>query len=516
MSDDTKDFHDEWIQFLNEEELEEIDFRGMAAKARDLGGNIGAKSRTAGRAGAAAAGRAGKALKKQFTTGAKTAASQVGLGKHSQLSFADQEKAWSGMQQMSKAHANPETINKQIILANLNNLPRLDKPADWYITLKTLEKTAGPEAFSNVLPPSVTMDGLLYWWKGRSKGGNVGMDYALKANLQNLESAWKDPEVELAEDQKTALITPGPHISQAGAIDTIVLGYLNQRYKGKSYAAIQQDFRTGRSELLKALRGGPNSLYNPDGRFFGGEGANSKPYAKPSENLTAAALAILSAGASSNASVEEPPSEEEQEAETPTEKPAVPRAAENFDRILQRETENLLSSAQTLDEKIRLPKKKCPKTPTSKLAKEFILQAPNEGRPNPLVSLRKTTLKNFDTIPPLIPGLEAIVKSQAGQLTIAHRDEAKAAIAAFVDKLKVAMEGEFNSYVHLLTKLWKEKLDLAFKKYVKLRRKADLKQCKEKLKAAKEKDTEEELGDDDELLPLAESIENKWKRLALT
>ena len=505
MSDEAKDFHDDWRKFLNEEEeLEELFGRAGAAQRQALANK-----------GQAALKSTAKGAAKQFRDAGSTIASKVGAGHHGQLSFKDQEAAWKGMSNKPDWTKNPDEVKKQYVIANNKNLAILNDLRDWMITLKGMAEGTG------VNTPIKTMDGLAYWWMGRSHVSKADQQRwaSLESKAKIMADAWpKDAnKIELGEDGESVVFVRAPVPSFPGAIDVLVMRYLNSRYKGKSYAAIEKDWRTGVSELEEALMGSAGTLYNKEDGLLGGK----TPYRDPARGLNTAAKKVIIDGMRANPGVEEPerpqwpPSEATPEEEPPEE---IDLAAEGIGDTLEREAAELLISESDLAE-LSLPsfgrkkKKKCPITPRKVLKHEFKLNVPAGWKEKgPLVSMRSLE-EGFDAIPSLYDGMKEMWSQQ--NLNPAQMAEAEEAYKIFEPKLKIAFVSRFDGYVKFLIKLWKDRLDETFRKYEKLRIKADKLKCKRE--AAGEggeggAPTPEEVPTP---APVRESVEDRWKRLAL-
>ena len=449
MSDEANQFHDDWNEFLNEEErLEEL-----FGRAKDLASRAGKKW------DAAKASDMGKALGKKFTDAGSTIASKVGAGPHGQLSFKDQEAAWKGMSNLPDWTKDPVRVKRQYVIANNKNLAELNDLHDWMVTLTGMAKETGEQSAVQ------TMGGLAYWWTGRSEVSDTDKQRwaSLESKAKTVADAWPEDanEIELGEDGKSAVFSGAPKISSPGAIDVMVLRYLNERYKGKSYAAIENDWRTGKAELNESLE----KIYNKEAGLLGGD----KPYREPATGLVGAAKDVIRSGIEANRSVEEP-------APADTEAPATPPVERS------RAAEGVSNSHKSKLNEIGLPKfrrnkkKKCPKIPLRVLKQDFKLINSDPATPT-LVIIGSLEEEGFDVIPPLYEGMKEIWQQQ--DLNTAQRKEANEAYVIFEEKLKKAFRDPFYDYVKFLIKLWKTRLKQTFESYVQLREAANQASCKE-------------------------------------
>jgi len=418
MSDEALQFHDDWSEFLNEEErLEELFGRAGSAQRQALAnkGKAAVASTVAG-------------AKKQFRTAGSTIASKVGAGHHGQLSFKDQEAAWKGMSNLPDWTKKPEEVKKQYVMANNKNLAELNDLHDWMVTLTGMAKETG------VKEPLQTMSGLAYWYLGRSEVSATDKKRwaSLESKAKTVADAWPEDanEIELGPNG-TVKFTKRPDITSPGAIDVMILGYLNRRYNGKSYAAIEKDWTTGTKALEEAL----GKIYSESGRL----GKPSVPYEEKAHGLIGAANWVLGKGQAGNDSVQEPTSSQPDE--------------------------NV--SESRLDE-LGFPKfgrkKKNPGIPRQVLAKDFILSTP-------LVEISSDLNSAFNEILPLGPGMKKMWKTQ--DLNEDQYKEAEAAYKIFQPKLVIALVEGLGAYKKFLIKLWKTRLNETFEKYVKLRNAAN-------------------------------------------
>jgi len=497
MSDEAKDFHDDWREFLNEEEeLEELFGRTAGAQMRNL------RNKAAGGLDSA-----WKGTKKQFSDAGKTMASKVGAGAHGQLSFKDQEAAWKGMSNLPDWTNDPAEVKKHSMMANSKNLAQLGGLAEWYLTLEKLAKE------TEVTAPLEAMNSLAFWWLGRNAMSKADAERwaSMEYKAKTLAQGWpKDSnEIELDEDGKSVVFrAPIPNPSFAGAPDIMVLHYLNNRYVGKSYAEIDEDWPEGKKALIAALKTGPlKSL----------EDYSQSKYEKDLDGLRALGTAVYKGVNSSVVpdlvAPEWPPSEAPSEEEPPEE---IDLAAEGIGDVLEREAAELLISESRLAE-LSFPslrrgtKKKCPKTPDEVLEHDFVLS-------QPLVKVRTiehmpARMGDIDVIPSLKKGMQAMWDSQG--LNNEQRLEVEKAYNIWQPKLQIAFEGSYDKYIKLLIKLWKTRLDEVFIRYKKLRRKADKLKCK---REAAGEGGEGDAPTPEEVptpTPVRESVEDRWKRLAL-
>jgi len=492
MSDEALQFHDDWSEFLNEEErLEELFGRAGSAQRQALAnkGKAAVASTVAG-------------AKKQFRTAGSTIASKVGAGHHGQLSFKDQEAAWKGMSNLPDWTNDPVKVKRQYVIANNKNLAELNDLRDWMITLNGLAKETG------VRSPVQTMDGLAYWWMGRSAVSKTDQQRwaSLESKAKTVADAWPEDanEIELGEDGKSAVFKNAPTISFPAAIDVMVLRYLNDRYEGKSYAAIEKDWRSGVDDLKAVLMGSPGTLYNRDNGLLGG----AIPYRKSVTGLNAAAKEVIRAGLKANGSVVEPEPRSRDAEEETTREPRRTAA------------EGVSNSHKSKLNEIGLPKfrrnkkKKCPKIPLRVLKQDFKLINPG-WKTGPLVVLRSLN-EDFDAIPSLYDGMKEMWNEQG--LNNEQKAEAEEAYEIFEPKLQAAFEKGFDGYVKFLIKLWKTRLGETFESYVQLREAANQASCKEAARQARiSAGAPDAFRADDPITQesIQESIEDRWKRLAL-
>ena len=557
MSDDTKDFHDEWQKFLSEEELDE----GLRDLAKSAGSSI---SRGLGKAKRAATGakarqaytKAGDALSSAWSAAGKnlqgtgkTLASKVGAGAQGQLSFADQEKAWAGMAKLPDWTDDPEEVEKQYIIANSKNLARLDNLFEIYVTLDDMSRRTG------IKDPLLTVNGLLFWWKGRQTvttgAGAEDAFAALAVKINNMKSVFENPEIELnPENEEEVVITPQTQISAPMAIDIIVFKYLNERYKEKSYKDITDDWRDGVKELNKLLfeDGG---LYDDEKGPFGAggkppgmEGTWHKPYGiEPAKGMIQQIKKVFDGAQKANKAIGKPSAAPFRSGEPPADTADV--AAENIERALEAELLEMFSPTEIVDEKLRIPKRlrrKKKQEPPSAWKEDFILNQPFTNLEESDITKLKGFPEAAQTVLPLYNGMKKMwdstsgiyqrqidpatnkITAQRGQgLNPKQQQEMNEAFGRFAVNLQVMMQSQFKSYVGELLKMWKLALDTSYKTY------ADLRMAQQAAKKAAEEesaDGPEASGEESppELEPIptdeppvaTESIENKWKRLALS
>ena len=427
MSDEANQFHDDWNEFLNEEErLQELGLGNLGIGSSNL---AMAKRKAFGNKVKAAKDSTVAGAKKQFRTAGSTIASKVGAGHHGQLSFKDQEAAWKGMSNLPDWTKKPEEVKKQYVMANNKNLAELNDLHDWMVTLTGMAKETG------VKEPLQTMSGLAYWYLGRSEVSATDKERwaSLESKAKTVADAWPEDanEIELGGDGKSVEFTKRPDITSPGAIDVMILGYLNRRYNGKSYAAIEKDWTTGTKALEEAL----GKIYSESGIL----GKPSVPYEEKAGGLIGAANWVLGKGQTGNDSVQEPTSSQPDE--------------------------NV--SESRLDE-LGFPKfgrkKKNPGIPRQVLAKDFILSTP-------LVEISSDLNSAFNEILPLGPGMKKMWKTQ--DLNEDQYKEAEAAYKIFQPKLVIALVEGLGAYKKFLIKLWKTRLNETFEKYVKLRNAAN-------------------------------------------
>ena len=428
MSDESSQFHDDWNEFLNEEErLEELGLGNLGIGSSNL---AQAKRKAFGNKVKAAKDSTVAGAKKQFRTAGSTIASKVGAGHHGQLSFKDQEAAWKGMSNLPDWTKEPAQVKKQYVMANNKNLAELNDLHDWMVTLTGMAKETG------VKDPLQTMSGLAYWYLGRSEVSATDKKRwaSLESKAKTVADAWPEDEneIELGADGTSVEFIKRPNITSPGAIDVMILGYLNRRYNGKSYAAIEKDWTTGTKALEEAL----GKMYSESGIL----GRPGVPYEDAALGLIGRAKWILGQGQTGNDSVQEPASS-------------------------QQPDENV--SESRLDE-LGFPKfgrkKKNPGIPRQVLAKDFILSTPIVEIPSDLNSA-------FNKILPLGPGMKKMWETQ--DLNEDQYKEAEAAYKIFQPKLVIALVEGLGAYKKFLIKLWKTRLNETFEKYVKLRNAAN-------------------------------------------